>query len=239
MLGAGVDRNRLSAPHFAFPVDEPRFTASGAGLGTADKEEFPEFVELENWDFEETIRHARQLVRSVTSDPDADAGVAPSEPLRAEPQVDSEPSAAASQSAGRSGGTVAWLILAIGLGVFTCGAALIGLALVRHSTPLWQLGLPMVLSGQVAVLFVVIWQLEVVWHGHRATFVALHALDEQLRQLRRHDAPDPADYVSVPAGPGRSGAGGTTSAGAAASSSGASTRAASGPPSWAARPRNR
>ena len=50
---------------------------------------------------------------------------------------------------------------------------------------LWQLGLPMLLAGQVAVLFVVIWQLEVVWHSHRATFVALHSMDDQLRQWRR------------------------------------------------------
>ena len=59
-----------------------------------------------------------------------------------------------------------------------------GLSLAKGSTPLWQLGLPMVFGGQLAVLFVVIWQLDVVWLSNRATFVALHAVDEQLRQLR-------------------------------------------------------
>ena len=75
-------------------------------------------------------------------------------------------------------------MLAIGLGVFVCGAALIVLSLVNQRPQLWQLGLPMVLGGQVAVLAVVIWQLDAVWNGNRATFVALHAMDEQLRQLR-------------------------------------------------------
>ena len=89
-------------------------------------------------------------------------------------------------SPAKPGGTLPWLILALGLGVFACGAALMGLSLAKDSTPLWQLGLPMVLGGQVAVLFVVIWQLDVVWHSNRATFVALHAMDEQLRQLRLH-----------------------------------------------------
>ncbi len=58
------------------------------------------------------------------------------------------------------------------------------ISLVSERPTLWQLGLPMVLAGQVAVLAVVIWQLDVVWNSHRATFVALHAMDDQLRQLR-------------------------------------------------------
>ena len=31
-------------------------------------ENFPEFVELEDWEFEETIRQAQRLLRSVTDD---------------------------------------------------------------------------------------------------------------------------------------------------------------------------
>ncbi|MBM4092356.1 MAG: hypothetical protein FJ276_23465 [Planctomycetes bacterium] len=81
--------------------------------------------------------------------------------------------------------SVVWTVLALGLGVFVCGAALMGLALLYQREQLWQVGLPMVLGGQLAVLAVVIWQLESVWQSNRATFVALHALDEQLRDIRR------------------------------------------------------
>jgi hypothetical protein len=77
------------------------------------------------------------------------------------------------------------MVLTLGLAVFVCGSTLIGLSLVYQHEQLWQLGLPMVLGGQVAILAVVIWQLESVWQSNRATFVALHAMDEQLRQLRR------------------------------------------------------
>ena len=149
-------------------------------------EDFPEFVELEDWDFEETIRHAQQLVKSVTSESAID---------RVQPAGDRTDSARESCEGrtaatvpppAKPSGTLPWLILAFGLGVFACGAALMGLSLAKDSTPLWQLGLPMVLGGQLAVLFVVIWQLDIVWHSNRATFVALHAMDEQLRQLRLH-----------------------------------------------------
>jgi len=137
-------------------------------------DESPEFEELEAWDFEETICHAQQLVESMARDSALGAGRE-----RAGDRTNS-----AIPSPARSAGTLPWLSLALGIGVFVCGAALMGLSLVKDSTPLWQLGLPMVLGGQLAVLFVVIWQLDVVWHSNRATFVALHAMDEQLRQLR-------------------------------------------------------
>jgi hypothetical protein len=63
------------------------------------------------------------------------------------------------------------------------------MGLLKPSPPLWHLGLPLLLAGQFAILAIVVWHLDVVWHSHRATFVALHAVDEQVRRLRPHVAP--------------------------------------------------
>ena len=159
--------------------------STGNGLGG-----FPEFIELEDWELEETIRQAEQLVRSVTSEQDIASGRSRgrAEAVHVSRRTDAShavpTSAAMAGALPKSSGTLPWLILALGLGLFVCGAALMGLSLTQQRTILWQLGLPMVLGGQVAVLFVVIWQLEVVWHSNRATFVALHGMDEQLRHLR-------------------------------------------------------
>lgn len=152
-------------------------------------EDLPDFIELEDWEFAETIQEAERLVRNVQSDlsvtrPTQEPARRPRSSQR--PRVRPEAQANSSVDALPSKATQAtpWLVLAIGLGVFVCGAALIVLSLVNQRPQLWQLGLPMVLGGQVAVLAVVIWQLDAVWNGNRATFVALHAMDEQLRQLR-------------------------------------------------------
>jgi hypothetical protein len=238
MAGAGSDRARSFAPHFSLNAHEASRDARLEGDVRSSGEDMPEFVELEDWDFEETMRHVRQLVQSVTSGSGTDTGQPVRDGGSSEPQLGGGDAASGVESPVRPSGTLPWLILALGLGVFACGAALMGLSLARHSTPLWQLGLPMVLSGQLAVLFVVIWQLDVVWHSNRATFVALHAMDEQLRQLRLLTSHVPANHVSLPAGSGLSGTAGTASGGASIPSSGASNLVASGPPNWAALPRN-
>ena len=160
--------------------------------------ELPEFIELEDWEFEESIRQAQRSVQGAVPDSPtvwdpatrvrADAPHITTSPWQSSPWQSgelSDPVANATVPTPRGGANWPWAILALGLGVFACGAALMGFSLGGAQPILWQLGLPMLLAGQVAVLFVVIWQLEVVWHSHRATFVALHSMDGQLRQWRR------------------------------------------------------
>lgn len=177
----------------------------GMSVGAAH-DGFSEFVDLEDWEFEETIQRAQQLLRSVTDDPairppgvSADRRASVPRPhmeaVASSGATGAPGASAASSPAPASLSTAAvpvagkslwpWLFLTLGIGVFACGVALVGMSLARGSTPLWQLGLPLVLGGQLAVLLVVIWQLDVVWLSHRATFVALHAVDDQLRKLQR------------------------------------------------------
>ena len=182
--GGGGKSDFSSRPE---PSDWTTLDATGAG-----HVELPEFVELEDWEFEETIRQAQRSVQGAIPDSpvawDLETRVradAPHGTTSWQSGELSEPATTSTVPAPRNDATWPWAILALGLGVSACGAALMGFSLGGVEPILWQLGLPMLLAGQVAVLFVVIWQLEVVWHSHRATFVALHSMDDQLRQWRR------------------------------------------------------
>lgn len=201
MTGAGIDRSRLTAPRVvASPVPvADHGVMPGMSIG-AMSDEFSEFAELEDWEFDETIQRAQQLLKSVAEEPAARGKVAAAERQNAVPRPHLD-TAASPTPVSRTAATPRplptadvpvpgksiwpWLFLTLGIGVFACGVALVGMSLARGSTPLWQLGLPLVLGGQLAVLLVVIWQLDVVWLSHRATFVALHAVDDQLRKLQR------------------------------------------------------
>jgi hypothetical protein len=153
-------------------------------------EDLPEFVELEDWEFAETIEQAARRVHNIAHD----LQVGPQRRQRrdtphslrspASSRLSSRTRAGSKDQPNRSTNSTPWLVLALGLGVFVCGAALIAISLVSERPQLWQMGLPMVLGGQVAILAVVASQLDSVWNSNRATFVALHAMDEQVRQLR-------------------------------------------------------
>lgn len=210
--GSGTDRQSAPVP------------SSGPGDGESsdlpDFSEFPEFSELEDWDFEETLGRADRLVRSVHSESDQLAlfgrgqrSDAAHVPEHHDALVASDVVADAElRSKSQPASSIPWLVLALGLAVFVCGAALIGMSLASHNGRLWDVGLPMVLGGQMAVLAAVIWQQEAVWQGNRATFLALHTMDEQVRQLRSespttkisvHDAEDPLRAIRSTHGGGQ------------------------------------
>lgn len=154
-------------------------------------EELPQLSELSDWEFDEAFQDAEQLVRSIVTDAGGDQHGNSRNPLRIPKDFSASGDAAACQ---RGGGeslseanwpvSASWLVLAFALAVFVCGATLISFSLLGQRPLLWQLGVPMALAGQVAVLAIVVWQLNIAWNGHRATSVALHAVDDQLRGLR-------------------------------------------------------
>ncbi|MHB0955877.1 MAG: hypothetical protein ACYC0X_05790 [Pirellulaceae bacterium] len=180
------------APPFSTTASKGGSCGSASAPGRLqDADDFPEFVELEDWEFEETIRQAQHLLRSVSNEPALTRSVERSsastdtrtdveQPGQRSPEISGGPAIAPVKSGGRD----PWEIPALGLGVFVCGAALMGLSLAKDSAPLWQVGLPMALLGQLVLLFVVIWQLDVAWLSNRATFMAYRSVDEQLRQLQ-------------------------------------------------------
>lgn len=154
-----------------------------------DLPEFPELIELDDWEFSEAIQDAERIVRNVTSDLDGLEQNHDAWSRRGIPKsISSARGVAPENNRDNDALTSAtWpvpsLVLAVALGVFVCGAALIILSLVNQRPQLWQLGVPFALSGQVAVLSVVFWQLNAVWNNNRTTLAALHAADKQLQRL--------------------------------------------------------
>mgnify|MGYP006865102697 CR=1 FL=1 len=161
---------------------------TGCPLRSKDSSDVPDFIELEDWELNETLQRTDQLMRMVRGqglgEPKQQTWARIDAPHQSGPQTGQSATRPPLKTATKSTSTVAWSVMALGLATFVCGAALMAISLVAAREQLWQLGLPMVLGGQVAILAVVIWQLEAVWQSNRATFVALHAMDEQLRQLR-------------------------------------------------------
>ncbi|HEX4148080.1 MAG TPA: hypothetical protein VHY20_03790 [Pirellulales bacterium] len=80
---------------------------------------------------------------------------------------------------------VSWPLLALGLGIGACGAALVGLSLVSGRGELWRLGLPTVLAGQFALLLALLVQTAGHYAGRKAANRQVQQLDEQLETVRR------------------------------------------------------
>ncbi len=162
-----------------------------------DELPLPEFMELEDWDFEEVLSEADRIVRSARRQRamwEKEAGVS----LRVEPahrlgpasgRRKRESTGEIAKPAARTN-SVSWAVVSLGLAVFVCGAILVGIAVVQGRTDLWQIGLPMVLGGQVAVIAVVIGQLEAVWQSNKATFLALHAMEERIGSWQKSSEVD-------------------------------------------------
>ncbi|MFO7904274.1 MAG: hypothetical protein R6U98_16540, partial [Pirellulaceae bacterium] len=153
--------------------------------------ELPEFDDLSDWEFDETLQDAEHLVRRIATDARGDQHRTAWNSSRGPKSVSATGDTAACKEGGcQSPAEASWpvsasgVVLPFALAVFVCGVALISLSLISQRPLLWELGVPMALAGQVAVLAVVVWQLNAAWNGNRATFVALHAVDDQVRELR-------------------------------------------------------
>lgn len=78
---------------------------------------------------------------------------------------------------------VQWLILSLGAGLFSCGAALIAWSFGEDRQDLWNIGAPMALAGQAAFLIGLVLQLDVIWQQSKLTSHRLHELDQRVSPL--------------------------------------------------------
>jgi hypothetical protein len=77
-----------------------------------------------------------------------------------------------------------WTALAGGVAAFACGAVLAIWGLVAGRDDLWNLGLPIVVAGQLGLLAGIVLQLDVLWQNNRETAEQLDVVDRQLTALR-------------------------------------------------------
>ncbi len=76
---------------------------------------------------------------------------------------------------------IQWTILALGVGLFTAGAALIGWSFRQDNQGLWNIGAPLALFGQVAFLIGLVLQLDVIWQQSQQTNCMVEHLDYRIQ----------------------------------------------------------
>lgn len=159
----------------------------------------PPLLDLDDWQFDDDVRTVRRVLQSLGqrtvridsahpqghNDPVAQPHFPPDR--AAASKNDDERDVLGSKHHGSTGTSqwFAWLLMAMGLSTFVCGAALLGWYFYDGREQLWRMGLPLALSGQIVLAFGFIMQLEALWQSSRGTGKTLHQLDEQIDQLRR------------------------------------------------------
>jgi hypothetical protein len=65
------------------------------------------------------------------------------------------------------------------MGLFSCGAALVGWSFGENRQELWNIGAPMALVGQAAFLIGLLLQLDIIWQQNKQTSQRLDELDQR------------------------------------------------------------
>ncbi len=90
-----------------------------------------------------------------------------------------------SQRAGRSTvGPWTYLALLIGTTALVCGGSLLGWSMISGRAELWNLGLPIALGGQIALLAALLIQFERLWADHRRSAERIETVNSQLHDLQ-------------------------------------------------------
>jgi hypothetical protein len=180
-------------------LQESDSTTSAQDPAAAFDEEQPDSASLDlpaafdSWELEERLRHVKRLLappaeresRPATFSPDfrVDAGHAIDRQF-ADP-ADSSLSPPQDQAAGGGWSALAaWSAISLGLAAFTCGGILCGWSLAAQREELRTIGLPVLLAGQMILVFGLLLQLRRVWGGRGRRS---HA-DDRTGSRRRKDA---------------------------------------------------
>ncbi len=185
----GTDPALLTATHACQILDQ--------GVDLAEQDEPQETVAaappvaLDDWEVEEQLRSADRLLRqNARTGQVASAPVFRFDPAHAavhgagagphfspsQPVADPPPK--------RSAGVVAMLLLSLGFMGFACGGVLLGWGWIDNRQELWDLGLPIALVGQCAMLCGLLLQLERLWRSGSDTATRLVQVDQQLHDLQ-------------------------------------------------------
>jgi hypothetical protein len=129
---------------------------------------------FDSWELEERLRHVKRLLAPPAAREDrnaalgsnfrVDAGHAVERQFSA--SADKLPSPAEGETAGGAWASfAAWSAIAGGLAALTCGGMLCGWSLATEREELWPIGLPVLLAGQMTLVFGLLLQLRRIWHG--------------------------------------------------------------------------
>jgi len=81
-------------------------------------------------------------------------------------------------------GLSVWTAVSLGVMLLVCGGILLVWSMLAARPELWNIGLPVAVAGQVALVVGLVLQLDRLWHHNRHTAAKLDNVDEQLHDLR-------------------------------------------------------
>jgi len=81
-----------------------------------------------------------------------------------------------------------WFAFTFGFMIFVCGAGLLIGGYFMGRAELWNLGIPVVMVGQIGLLIGLVWLLEGLWQSHHTNANTLGALDDRLKDLKQTTA---------------------------------------------------
>lgn len=143
---------------------------------------------LEDWELEDELNEAQQLVASLGIGEQADSVVrldaAHVPGGTRESILVPRNSQAPKQNKSVQSSLFSWCMLSLGLMAFVFGAVLIGWSFAEDRPDLWRLGLPFTLGGQAALIVGLVFQLDGLWRSNRQAAETLDELDSQLDELR-------------------------------------------------------
>jgi hypothetical protein len=189
--GAAVCTNLHAASGGAAAADSPANDPSGATANPAAG--LPWY---DGWELDEQLRHIERVLQTTKAQQRETEAADRREAMRfdlahavgpdwhvpaARPAADRR-KAGVRRSAASS--VLTWLSLALGTTSFVCGGTLLGWSLATGRQELWNVGLPLSLAGQIALLAGLVLQIERLWHGHRATTARLDNVGRQLHELK-------------------------------------------------------
>jgi hypothetical protein len=186
--------------------DKRRTVPSGMELTPAETRRI-------SWELDQDLEQAEALLRRLGQRPVA-AGAPAQRPnvFRTDPSHLLSSASPSRRAATGAGGFVAsfccWSFLSLGLTCLVLGGVLLGWSYVEDRPELWRAGLPCALGGQTALLLGLVIQLEILVRNGRQMHDCLHALDQELGELRRtvtliassHASPSQSFYAHLAEG---------------------------------------
>jgi hypothetical protein len=79
---------------------------------------------------------------------------------------------------------LAWFVFTLGIGSSACGGILLGWSLATGRHELWNVGMPVALVGQIALLAELVLQIDRLWRDNRKAADKLDDVDEQIHELK-------------------------------------------------------
>jgi len=162
----------------------------------------PEPPACDHWELDQQLQHIQQVLganrhrvdkshagQTETADQREAARLDPSHdgPAAWHPMPSTKPERAGKRKPTRRSSAMAglvWTALSLGTMAFVCGGILLGWSLYTDRNELWDIGMPIALCGQVALLIGLVLQLDRLWHDSRQAADKLDDVDEQIHQLK-------------------------------------------------------